>query len=174
MSDGSFNLGDEVLNRLVYQPLGLLSAVLKALPNAAEEGKRVASGPVRTAQFVSQMAAGMARARYGDQIRNVEDKVEGVRRTVEDTVTRIFDPSGGSKSSGTATVVDTDAAEATTSRPGSVGGISEYDFKTAAQIIDELAGLTSAQLIEVEHFELSHRKRRTILARVSRIREGGA
>jgi len=169
---GEFNIRDEVLNKVVYQPIGLLSAVLKALPNAAEEGKRAVAGPVQTAQFVGQMASGVVKARYGESIRNLEDKVDDARKGVEDvleemrrTAERRMGDVFGARSE---TVVDADVVAET---PAGVGGVANYEKLTAAEVIDLLASLSDENLRAVEEFEMTHRKRRTVLAQISRVRE---
>ncbi len=167
-----FNLRDEVLSRVVYQPIGLLVAVVKALPNAAEEGKRAVAGPAQTAQFVTQMASGVVKARYGDTLRNLEDKVDEARKGVEDafedmrrTAERRLSDVFGAKSE---TIVDADVVSETDTK---VGGLADFEKLTAAEVIALLGDLSDENLRSVEEFELSHRKRRTVLAQISRVRE---
>lgn len=180
-------LRKEVIDRLVFQPIGLLSAVLKALPNAAEEGRRVVEGPLQTAKFVGDMAAGVVRARYGAQLNEMEERFRGVRDVVEHTTDSVIreararvsetipgkqqrrpgDPGSSARES--------DATDGTRSHaPASVGGIVGYDSLTAAEVVARLDDLSDAALAEVESFELAHRRRRTVLAKISKLREARA
>ncbi|WP_298335322.1 hypothetical protein [Ferrimicrobium sp.] len=176
------DLKQEVVNRLFYQPIGLLAAVVKTLPNAAEEGRRVVQGPLQTAKFVGDMAAGVMKARYGTQINDLEERVSDVRRTVEGAADLVFKTAqsrvSGFGGDGNVQAEPTDAkptdAEPTVHEAqGSeiVGGIVGYESMTAAEVIGHLQGLTLDQLGEVEAFELEHRRRRTVLGRVSKLRE---
>ncbi len=179
-------LKQEVVNRLVYQPIGLLAAVVRTLPRAAEEGRRVVEGPLQTAKFVGDMAAGVVKARYGAQINDIEDRVSGVRRTVEGAADLViktaqsrvggFPPNWSSPAQDRPSTPSDGAAtkhrtphEARGSE--TVGGISGYESMTAAEVIERLESLTLDQLGEVEAFELEHRRRRTILGRISKLRE---
>jgi hypothetical protein len=174
-------LKEEVVNRLIFQPIGLLAAVVKTLPNAAEEGRRVVEGPLQTAKFVGDMAAGVMKAKYGAQISDLEERVSDVRRTVEGAADLVIKTAqsrvGGfgteaqprtantsHDGSGEATVHEAEGSE-------TVGGIVGYEAMTAAEVISRLDGLTLAELGEVEGFELEHRRRRTVLGRVSKLRE---
>ncbi|MGC9155421.1 MAG: hypothetical protein ACP5HZ_07215 [Ferrimicrobium sp.] len=171
------DLKQEVVNRLFYQPIGLLAAVVKTLPNAAEEGRRVVQGPLQTAKFVGDMAAGVMKARYGTQINDLEERVSDVRRTVEGAADLVFKTAqsrvGGFGGEGNSQADPTAAEPTVHEAQGSetVGGIVGYEAMTAAEVIGHLQGLTLDQLGEVEAFELEHRRRRTVLGRVSKLRE---
>jgi hypothetical protein len=175
------DLKEEVVNRLIFQPIGLLAAVVRTLPNAAEEGRRVVQGPLQTAKFVGDMAAGVMKAKYGAQISDLEGKVSDVRRTVEGAADLVIKTAQsrvggfGAESQPHTTTTDHDGAgEATVHEAeGSetVGGIVGYESMTAAEVISHLDGLTLMELGEVEAFELEHRRRRTVLGRVSKLRE---
>jgi|GEM_PF-3312232 hypothetical protein len=194
---------DQVLDRLVFGPIGVAAAVARVLPRAAEEGRKVVQGPLQTAQFVSQMAAGVVRARYGEQLRGVEERINEVnerlsslRQVVEQvggavvrnvaqagprpweefqapkapTGTRA--PHGASPTAGSST--GPSASSAATETGGNadvVGGIEGYSTLSAAEVIERLAALDAAQLAQVELHELEHRRRRTILARIAKLRE---
>jgi hypothetical protein len=178
-------LRKEIVDRLVFQPIGLLSAVLKALPNAAEEGRRVVEGPLQTAKFVSDMAAGVVKARYGAQLNEMEARFRGVRDAVEHTTYSVIKEAR-------ARVSDTipgrqpgrqGKAGADRGEPGAeqgheeavaVGGIAGYERLTAAEVVARLDDLSDAALAEVEAFELAHRRRRTVLAKISKLREARA
>ena len=186
-SGKQFDLGKELLDRLVYQPIGIAAALLKALPNATEEGRKFISGPVQTAQFVGQLAAGVVKARYGSELAGVEDVLSGVRRNVEEKTSDIKRTVGSTIQTIDATVQSIfprpgapteaepeSAAPPEPPKPGGkalVGGVESYDSLTAAQIIDLLDERSLADLSEIELFELAHRRRRTVLAAISRIRE---
>jgi len=46
----------------------------------------------------------------------------------------------------------------------------DYDQLAASHIISKLAGLTDEEVTEIEHYELVHRGRRTVLGKIDQIR----
>lgn len=188
-------LFDDVLDRFVFGPVGVAAAVARVLPSAAEEGRKVLQGPIQTAQFVSQMAAGVVRARYGEQLRGVEERLGdvservsalrsmveqvggGLVRTVQQTVPRPgagprdAAPDAEAASAATREASPSDAHATGEDHGGSVGGIDAYATLSAAEVIERLGSLSAEQLAEVELFELDHRRRRTVLARIAKLRE---
>lgn len=175
-------LRDELLERLVYFPVGLASALIGAAPTAAETGKRLVSGQVKTAEFLGKMSFEYAKQRYPgpeDLLRDLTGVASGVLRTR-------LGPLGALVheliSSGTGSDVSQDSESVgqplIASVPRTVGGIDDYESLTASQAISHFESLNDLQLSAVEIYELEHRRRRTILARISQIREdrsqGGA
>ncbi len=192
MTEQRRQLVDEVLDRFVYTPVGLAAAVARAIPHAAEEGRRVLRGPVQTAQFVSQMAVGVVRSRYGEQLRGVEERLSDVSerlsalRDVAQQVgagvaRSVFEATGRAKvhdeSAQSASASARDATTASSAHDdggsdgGVVGGIEAYATLSAAEVIERLDSLSDDDLHAVELFELEHRRRRTVLARIAKIRE---
>ena len=57
---------------------------------------------------------------------------------------------------------------------GSLGALAipGYDSLSASQVVQRLAGLSQAELIDVRTHEQSHRHRRTILNRVEQLLAG--
>lgn len=168
-------LRDELLERLVYFPVGLASAMVGAAPTAVETGKRLVSGQVKTAEFLGKMTFEYAKQRYPrpeDLLRDLTGVASGVLRSrlgplgslVHELISNESDLSESPSSS-------TADEPLVTVIPQTVGGIEDYDSLTASQAISHFESLSDLQLSAVEIYELEHRRRRTILARISQIRE---
>ncbi len=157
--------GEEILKNLIRLTVGLGSAVLSALPTAIEEGERIISQQSQTAEMVGKMAVTYLKHSYGT-------KVESGVQNLMSNLGLFKRPQGeGSSSEGAEAVArPSRVQEARADGDGSVGTIADYDLLTAAQIISKLPH-GDAELAEIEKYELANRRRRTILNRLSEIRE---
>jgi hypothetical protein len=178
-----------LLERFVYFPVGLVSAVVSAAPQAAESGKALLEGQIKTAEFLGKMTVGYVKNRvqspegavrevgamvlnaFGDRLPpGVTDLISKVMTTQETSAPGSVDAD--------AHLVENPPSEKASSDHGNddsaspeVGGLAAYDTLTASQAIAEFARLSDAQLSEIEVYELEHRRRRTILAKISQLRD---
>lgn len=177
---------EEVLEKLVYFPIGLAAAVAKAAPEAAKTGKNLVEGQIKTAEFLGRMTVDYAKKRYQSPDTVVKDLGQMVAKSVGGPlgglIEHLIESAVGTKDS----VADRDAQEAEVvdesagekikdteeSTPlDSVGGLENYESLTATQVIERLSSCTPTQLAEIESFELEHRRRRTVLAKLSQYRD---
>lgn len=168
------SLEHELVDRLIYFPLGMASAISKAAPNAVDDGRKLVEGKLQTAEFMGKMAVGYLKHRYetpGDLLKEAFSVVAGLIES------RLFP--NGSQNSNPESSEETDGQPLVESPSQTqpilhrlkVGGISEYDSLSATKVISGLEGRNNRELAEIERYELLHRKRRTVLAKLSQIRE---
>jgi hypothetical protein len=185
-----------LLERFVYYPVGLLSAVVSAAPKAAESGKALVEGQVKTAEFLGKMTIGYVKSRVQgpeDVVREVGSVVLNVLgdrlpSSITDLLSKTVFQSSPSQSTTHSDVesdqvnpigevadpqetVKTESEKKEDSEGVRVGSLDSYDSLTASQVITQLGELSSTQLSEIEVHELEHRRRRTILAKISQLRE---
>ena len=177
---------ESVIEKLVYFPVGLAAAIAKAAPEAAKTGKNLVEGQLKTAEFLGRMSVDYAKKRYQDPETVIKDVGQMVAKSVGGPfgglIGHLIDSTMSSqKSEGhddahEAEVVQTQSSGdngigKSDNESGNVGGIANYETLTANQVIVELAKCTPSQLADVESFELDHRRRRTVLAKLSQYRD---
>lgn len=157
---------EQVLDVVLYAPIGVALEVQRRLPELVRDGRRQAEQRVVLARFIGKMAVHVGRQELNKRI----------------TAMRQPAPAAGPP----ATVVDTTAVET----PGSSETpplpvddvlhvsvddlpIAGYDSLSASQVVGRLASLTQTELDAVESYEAAHRSRRTILAKVAQLRTRG-
>ncbi len=130
---------------LVRKRLEKRLASLRPQP-ASKPAPKPAAAPVRRQPAPSVTAPPIA----GTNGHRVVDGVENV-------------DNGGDVAPGAATdVVDAAAVEDRLAIPG-------YDALSASQVVERLAGLSTAELAAVRRYEAGHRRRRTILGKIDQI-----
>ncbi len=177
---------ESVIEKLVYFPVGLAAAVAKAAPGAAKTGKNLVEGQLKTAEFLGRMSVDYAKKRYQDPETLIKDVGQMVAKSVGGPfgglIGHLIESNVSSKKPEEYTNVreadvahtqssGEDSSEVGASDADSVGGIAHYETLTANQVIVELAKCTPSQLADVESFELEHRRRRTVLAKLSQYRD---
>ncbi|NNN10507.1 MAG: hypothetical protein HKL83_01430 [Acidimicrobiaceae bacterium] len=151
---------------VVYFSVGVTSALAKAVPTAAKDGERIVAEKIQSAEMVGRLTVGFLRHSYGPK---VDEVVSGVKNLFGGA------PGGRREDKGRDGSADSTQGEPKPSQSaansGVVGTIANYDQLTAAQVIRHLELLGEEELAEVEGYELAGRRRRTILNRLSEIRE---
>lgn len=174
---------DDLVEKLVYFPVGVAAAVAKALPDAASNGKSLVEGQLKTAEFLGRVGVQYAKKRYETPEALLQDLSKVVAKSVGgtfgDALSRIVDTVVGTKAtvSDGSTRVGKDGVSDGVSPAGDksrVGGIKDYDSLTASQVIGALEKCSPEELSEVESYELEHRRRRTVLARLSQYRDASS
>ncbi len=178
-----------VIEKLVYFPVGMAAAVAKAAPEAAKTGKNLVEGQLKTAEFLGRMSVEYAKKRYQDPETVIRDVGQMVARSVGGPVggliEHLIDSTMSGRSGDSKDIKEADVVEPQSSKEGhsgksdgatekSVGGIANYETLTANQVIAELVNCSPSQLADVESFELEHRRRRTVLAKLSQYRDASA
>lgn len=150
---------EQLLDFLVYAPVGLALEAVDNLPKYVERGK----SQVTIGRFLAKTAA-----RKGTS--TVEDLAE---RFVNDASQIIVDIFGidltpdGDDAEDEPVVKPTAAVE-----PGDAAlPIAEYDSQAAAQIVKLLAQLTPDERDQIEAHELNGRNRVTILRKIAQLRD---
>ncbi len=163
---------DRLLDLIVFGPAGLALTAAEEFPKLVDKGRNHLEGQVRTARLVGQVAFQMGRRQLSQMTSQRPPKPPTVSDAVppEPDVTRQPAPSP------VAADVESDGpgAGAGANGNGSVRllAIPGYDSLSASQVVQRLAGLSQAELIDVRAHEQSHRHRRTILNRVEQLLAG--
>ena len=137
------DLGDRLLDLVLYAPLGLALEAKDLLPKLAERGR----GQVALARLAGTVAARQSQNGAEKLIGDLRESVEGFL--------------GVPTRDQTATVDDDPAADLP---------IDGYATMTAVEIIPLLADLDDAALDQIEAFERANRSRTTVLNRIAQKR----
>ena len=186
-----------LLDYLVYGPIGILTSVSDSLPNAVETGRKVVESKTTMAKFIGKMTFDMAEAKaksqvedlrktivnsvgmilpepWGDLVRFVLGDENNGNATVGDagSENKASDTSGAKTSFGDVEdevrsnhVIETALLDAT----GVDAIIPNYGTLSATQISGKLDLLSKQELRQVLSYELSHRGRKTIVAKVEKL-----
>ena len=161
-SDSASDPVEQLLNLLLYAPIGLISKGSEALPELVERGRTQASN----ARVVGQFALGATNAKARKSLTDAEAHLQAFLRIVTESAR----PSP-TKSE---TPIASNAAFENPTADSSVTGVDDlienYDSLTAAKILPLLAPLLTEQLDRIENHELSQRARKTVLNRLRQLR----
>jgi hypothetical protein len=185
-SEGSQEQQDwkkEFADRLVFFPVGIASAVISAAPTAAETGKRLIESQVKSMEFMGKMTAEYLKRRAGspeDVIREAAKFVGGAASgrfgLIGDIVGSVLNQPSPDVQANKGSQSSSSEATETTAEPveeesTNVGGIEGYDGLTASQAIAQFDERSDEELSAIESYELAHRRRRTVLGKISSLRE---
>lgn len=192
---GERSLVDQVLDVVVFLPLGAALAAQSDPSGLAERGRRHLEAQVRTARFLGELAVrgasrqvqtaasdlwgGFWAARHQDASPAApEETVAPEDAAPEDAGT----PSGTGpaqarsapgRAAGAATARAAAPSRPAPARRGATRGrelaIPGYDQLSAFQVVQRLGGLSAEELEVVLAYEKSHRRRKTIVSRVEQL-----
>lgn len=157
---GTDDAVEQLLDLLVYAPIGLVAMGLEALPELAEKGRAQAS----TAKVVGQFATTVGSRQVRDRLSGVEAQIAEVLSIVREAASpsRRTTPAPNDDAS-TSGRAETREAMIETVIPG-------YDDLAATAIMPLLTELEIEQLAIVEQYERDGRARRTVLTRIAQRR----
>lgn len=165
---------EQVLDVVVYAPIGVAMEVQRRLPEFVRDGRRQAEQRIVLARFLGKMAVHIGK-------QELTKRIDAMRRPVatpaagEGGEPTDAPADGGSRPY----VVEAGVVEAGVVETGVLDGdvvevddlpIPGYDSLSASQVVGRLAALTEDELAAVASYEATHRRRRTILAKVVQIR----
>ena len=166
---------EQLLDLLVYAPLGLLLEARDLVPKLADKGRRRLGGQVTVARMIGELAV-----RQGQ--RRAEKVVQAVRehhgwtpaaRPGSSTAASPANGHGPSPADPADPPASTSAATATRPAPpeGGAGSLAVpgYDTLSASQVVPRLEGLSSAERDAVRRYEAAHRGRKTILNKLQQL-----
>lgn len=178
----------QLIDLMVYAPIGLLTVAQRELPQLIATGKTRVDNQITVAKFIGKMAVTQGRK----ELRRRLDEAERARRPVPtdpipvnaapidvDAVSEVVDiapspdevdeaVSGGSLPEAIIELVAESpllAGPSTDELP-----IEGYDSLAASQVVGRLGTLTDAELAVIEAYETTHRSRRTILGKINQLR----
>ncbi len=172
----------QLIDVVVYAPIGLILVAQKELPNLAASGRLRVDNQIRLARFIGKMAVKRGR----EELQRRLDAAESARNQLSS----VIDADSVETGSGTTGPVNEGVVEPPPSpRPapslpeavfGAVAEVAEpqtdhalpidgYDSLAASQVVVRLKTLTSDELDEIRRHETTHRARRTILGKISQL-----
>jgi hypothetical protein len=157
---------EQVLDVVLYAPLGVALEVQRRIPEFVRDGRRQAEQRVVLARFIGKMAVHVGRQELDKRIAAMRRPTPGPSAVVDTTASETSEPSVISSTTHTTpTATTTDAGVA----PGDLP-IAGYDSLSASQVVGRLSSLTIDELDAVEAYETANRRRRTIVAKVAQLR----
>ena len=188
---------EQLLDLLLYAPLGLLGEARSLLPELAEKG-RIRVG---NARMMGQMAVQLGQTEAERRLAQLEvhakrslteygllppDPEDLGSDDVADTPVRAVEPAvdvparpkaAPRKGAGAAT--EAPEADAVPAPPAAAApadatelAIPDYDSLAASQVVSRLAGLREPELAAVQRYELATRGRKTILGKIAQLQAG--
>ena len=162
-SDSAVDPVEQLLDLILYAPIGLVAKGIDSFPDLAKRGRTNATN----ARVIGQFALGATNAKARSAISDAEKHIAAFLAIVADSASP---KRASSPETAEATSAPPSEAERTIVDESSVDDIvSGYDTLTAAQILPFLTALDQSQRDRVESYERSHRARKTVLNRLRQL-----
>ena len=180
----SVHLPGYVLDAAVFAPLGILAAASKGVEQLADDGRAFLSRRVLLARSTGELVTTLAWRKLSATLedltgpRDAGEAPETQTRTATSSGTAGVDSGPeGEKGSGTGRLSESVAgvAEVDERDPRDLPrcedlAITGYDTLAASQVVGRLNGLDDTDLELIERYEMANRRRRTVLSRLSQLR----
>jgi hypothetical protein len=152
---------DQALDVFVYAPIGLVFEGPALLPKLIERGKN----QVNMARMIGKFAVQQGQSEAPKLAGKLQEQAEGILGLLG-----LATPSGPPPPAApTAPAASTEPATARSSAAADGLAIPDYDSLSASQVVNRLAGLSTAELEAVRTYEAGHRGRKTILNKVTQL-----
>jgi hypothetical protein len=173
---------EHAVELFVYAPIGLLFEGASLLPQLVEKGKN----QVSMARAIGKFAVSQGRTEATKAASKLQDQAAGVLDFLGDSVTPVSGATPGPAATARK-VADTAKSTASQARDGAAHvapsaataashavsatslAIPDYDGLSASQVVNRLAGLSTAELRSVQLYEAANRGRKTILSKVAQL-----
>jgi hypothetical protein len=160
---------EQLLDVLVYAPLGFASEARQLVPRLAEKGRQQLDVQVRVARMVGQFAVQKGQEEAAKLIGRLREPAPAPAPAPTD-------PAAGPVAGSAAAPAPTPAEEHIPVRVlhdevvrAADLAIPSYDELAASQVVPRLEGLRPAELDAVRRYEAAHRGRKTILGKVAQL-----
>jgi hypothetical protein len=153
--------GEQLLDLLVYAPLGLLLEARDLVPKLAKKGRERMGGQVTVARMIGEMAVRQGQRRAETVVRRMREQQRGAATPVADAP-----PTNGH---GPTPAGPSPAAAGPTPDAAALA-IPGYDTLSASQVVPRLEGLSPTELDAVRAYEVATRARKTVLTRIDQLR----
>ena len=161
--------GEQLLDLLVYAPLGLLLEARDLVPKLAEKGRQRMGGQVTVARMIGEMAVRQGQRRAESVLKRLREQPSGAGGAGPEA--GAGHETNGHRSAATAPVGSTPPGGGAGTAPEAAGlAIPGYDTLSASQVVPRLEGLTPAELDAVRAYEVATRGRKTVLTRIDQLR----
>ena len=176
---------ERVLDLALYAPVGAAITLREQLPKQIRQGRQAMENRVQLARFIGQMAVQMGQRELAKRIEeqraakaaqlnadadtgtaDIDDAAADVVGDVVD-----HDAAGSGESERSADTLDSPAATAAPAEPPSASmlPISDYESLAAIHVVERLRSMSSDEIELIRRFEVAHRSRRTILAKIDQL-----
>ena len=169
---------DQVLDLVVFAPLGLAMTARTQLPEMVAKGRAQVEGQLTMARFIGQFAVKQGKVEVEKRLKAYTDRPppsEGAPATAEADpeptvsvtlpVTVIAEPPPYPPGGPTE---PTEVADGPA--PSATGlAIPGYGALSASQVVQRLAGLSPEELEQVRRYESATRGRKTVLTKISQL-----
>jgi hypothetical protein len=167
---------EHAFDLFVYAPIGILFEGASLLPELIAKGKT----HVSTARYVGKFAVEQATKGASTATSKAQDRAAGVISFLGDSIAPIQadtdaaterTPAPRTPRSATAKETTTPRAAVNSTISAASLAIPDYDGLSASQVVNRLAGLSPAELENVQLYEAAHRGRKTILSKVAQLQD---
>ena len=162
---------EQLLDLLVYAPLGLLLEARDLVPKLAEKGRQRMGGQVTVARMIGEMAVRQGQRRAEKVMQRMREQQGWSGASVSDQARER--PANGHGPPPAAEPAPTSAAPdeaVVVPPPASSLAIPAYDTLSASQVVPRLEGLSATELEAVRLYEEATRARKTVLTRIDQLR----
>jgi hypothetical protein len=164
---------DQIVDLLVYAPIGLFFEAPTLLPKLAEQGRV----HTRNARLFGQFAVRQGEAEMRRRLAGFEEQTTGLLRALgvlpdddQDRGTDGADTLSPERAASRSDRAPAPAPEQAEPGPDVVDlAITDYDSLSASQVVTRLPGLTLDELEAVRAYEAAHRGRKTILNKIAQL-----
>ncbi|MGI8809392.1 MAG: hypothetical protein ACR2KK_16440 [Acidimicrobiales bacterium] len=161
---------EQLLDLLVYAPLGLLFEARDLLPKLADKGRQRMGGQVTVARMIGEMAVRQGQRRAEKVLQRLREQQRGAGSSVSgDGGHR---PANGHRppTAPTEPAAPTTAASAVGVPAAASLAIPAYDTLSASQVVPRLEGLSADELEAIRLYEEATRARKTVISRIDQLR----
>lgn len=161
---------DQVLDLVVFAPLGLAMTARTQLPEMVAKGRSQVEGQLSMARFIGQFTVKQGKVELGKRLKAYTSPAPPP--AAEPSPSRPEpEPERPDAPAETASpVVDPAPEEGFTAAPTAGDlAIHGYDALSASQVVQRLAGLSTAELEQVRRYEAATRGRKTVLTKISQL-----
>jgi hypothetical protein len=166
MADDSKTPLDQLLDVALFAPVGLALTVKDELPNLIQKGRQRVTSQVTVARMIGQFAVTQGQKEAEKAASRLAARLNPPPAPVPAGPPAVASEPFVEAAAGGAAVPRTNGHGPTSDDHLAIPG---YDTLSASQVVQRLAGLSSAELEAVRQYEESHRGRRTILSKVSQL-----
>ena len=176
---------DQVIDLLVFAPLGLAMTARTQLPEMVAKGRAQVEGQVSMARFIGEFAVKQGKVEVEKRLRTYFDAVAEPRRDQPSPEPGPEPPRdepapdpAPPEADAVAVTVEADPpldpVDPPPGPPEPVPAAAElaihgYDALSASQVVQRLAGLSPAELEQVRLYEAATRRRKTVLTKISQL-----
>lgn len=160
---------ERALDLFVFAPLGLAMTARSQMPDMVASGRAQVEGQLMLARFIGQFAVKQGKAEVSKRLKGY-----GAHSGGHESGSAPVEPEPVANS----TISESMPSQPAPAEPESASGpepsvaalaIPGYDALSASQVVQRLAGLSSAELEQVRFYEATTRGRKTVLTKISQL-----